>query len=164
MPSQACSPCRLSTLPNRFVPPRSRLPSWPVRVIHTHSSCLTSLLFLVQNLTYRHLNHTNLHHRLQIVTLARRHQDMVGMLISIGEPWVRRRRRTVEDRTVVDHLVETSMKCCVSRFVSMRLFLEENTHHAQCGEKGHYANHCRNRNVPGNRGGLDRAKRFGMED
>ncbi|KAF7293628.1 hypothetical protein MIND_01142100 [Mycena indigotica] len=26
----------------------------------------------------------------------------------------------------------------------------------KCGEKGHYANHCRNRNVPGNRGGLDR--------
>jgi len=27
----------------------------------------------------------------------------------------------------------------------------------KCGEKGHYANHCRNKNVPGNRGGLDRA-------
>lgn len=31
----------------------------------------------------------------------------------------------------------------------------------QCGEKGHYANHCRNRNVPGNRGGVDRSRRFG---
>ena len=29
----------------------------------------------------------------------------------------------------------------------------------QCGEKGHYANHCRNRNVPGNRGGVDRSMR-----
>ncbi|KAG0708960.1 hypothetical protein DFH29DRAFT_889887 [Suillus ampliporus] len=34
----------------------------------------------------------------------------------------------------------------------------------KCGEKGHYANHCRNRNVPGNRGGLDRSKRFGAMD
>ncbi|KAJ3750262.1 hypothetical protein DFH05DRAFT_1466633 [Lentinula detonsa] len=33
----------------------------------------------------------------------------------------------------------------------------------KCGEKGHYANHCRNRNIPGNRGGLDRRK-FGMDD
>jgi hypothetical protein len=64
----------------------------------------------------------------------------------------------------VDHLVETSMKCCASRLVSSRLFVEENANHTQCGEKGHYANHCRNRNVPGNRGGLDRAKRFGMDD
>ncbi|KAG5652177.1 hypothetical protein H0H81_006017 [Sphagnurus paluster] len=31
----------------------------------------------------------------------------------------------------------------------------------KCGEKGHYANHCRNRNVPGNRGGNERLKRFG---
>ncbi|CAA7266535.1 unnamed protein product [Cyclocybe aegerita] len=31
----------------------------------------------------------------------------------------------------------------------------------KCGEKGHYANHCRNRNVPGNRGGTERLKRFG---
>ncbi|KAI0322974.1 hypothetical protein OF83DRAFT_1273733 [Amylostereum chailletii] len=30
----------------------------------------------------------------------------------------------------------------------------------KCGEKGHYANHCRNRNVPGNRGGVERVKRF----
>ncbi|KAI5836100.1 hypothetical protein K523DRAFT_289996 [Schizophyllum commune Tattone D] len=29
----------------------------------------------------------------------------------------------------------------------------------KCGEKGHYANHCRNRNVPGNRGGQDRSMR-----
>ncbi|KAJ7103445.1 hypothetical protein B0H15DRAFT_812302 [Mycena belliarum] len=33
----------------------------------------------------------------------------------------------------------------------------------KCGEKGHYANHCRNRNVPGNRGGTERLKRFGEE-
>ncbi|TFK30534.1 hypothetical protein FA15DRAFT_662505 [Coprinopsis marcescibilis] len=33
----------------------------------------------------------------------------------------------------------------------------------KCGEKGHYANHCRNRNVPGNRGGVDRTKRFGED-
>ncbi|KAJ7181740.1 hypothetical protein C8R43DRAFT_279316 [Mycena crocata] len=33
----------------------------------------------------------------------------------------------------------------------------------KCGEKGHYANHCRNRNVPGNRGGTERIKRFGEE-
>ncbi len=26
----------------------------------------------------------------------------------------------------------------------------------QCGQYGHYANTCTNRNVPGNRGGLDR--------
>jgi len=26
----------------------------------------------------------------------------------------------------------------------------------KCGEKGHYANHCRNKNVPGYRGGVDR--------
>jgi len=32
---------------------------------------------------------------------------------------------------------------------------------SQCGEKGHYANHCRNRNVPGNRGGVDRSRRYG---
>ncbi|KAF7360146.1 mRNA 3'-end-processing protein YTH1 [Mycena venus] len=31
----------------------------------------------------------------------------------------------------------------------------------KCGEKGHYANHCRNRNVPGNRGGQERFKKFG---
>jgi hypothetical protein len=29
----------------------------------------------------------------------------------------------------------------------------------QCGERGHYANHCRNRNVPGNRGGVERSRR-----
>jgi hypothetical protein len=45
VPSQACSPCRLSTLPDRLVPPRSRLPSWPVRVIHTRSSHLSYLFF-----------------------------------------------------------------------------------------------------------------------
>ncbi|KAI0307714.1 hypothetical protein B0F90DRAFT_1676485 [Multifurca ochricompacta] len=28
----------------------------------------------------------------------------------------------------------------------------------KCGEKGHYANHCRNRNVPGNRGGIERRR------
>ncbi|KIY72869.1 hypothetical protein CYLTODRAFT_343357 [Cylindrobasidium torrendii FP15055 ss-10] len=28
----------------------------------------------------------------------------------------------------------------------------------KCGEKGHYANHCRNRNVPGSRGGVERRK------
>ncbi|KAJ7225443.1 hypothetical protein GGX14DRAFT_420505 [Mycena pura] len=33
----------------------------------------------------------------------------------------------------------------------------------KCGENGHYANHCRNRNVPGNRGGNERGKRFGEE-
>jgi cleavage and polyadenylation specificity factor subunit 4 len=26
----------------------------------------------------------------------------------------------------------------------------------KCGQMGHYANQCRNRNVPGNRGGLER--------
>ncbi|KAJ7631005.1 hypothetical protein FB45DRAFT_917190 [Roridomyces roridus] len=30
----------------------------------------------------------------------------------------------------------------------------------KCGERGHYANHCRNHNVPGNRGGQERQKRF----
>lgn len=34
----------------------------------------------------------------------------------------------------------------------------------KCGEKGHYANVCRNRNVPGNRGGLERSRRYGNED
>ncbi|KAG6333658.1 hypothetical protein ID866_5428 [Astraeus odoratus] len=34
----------------------------------------------------------------------------------------------------------------------------------KCGEKGHYANHCRNRNVPGNRGGIDRSRRYGGGD
>jgi len=29
----------------------------------------------------------------------------------------------------------------------------------KCGEKGHYANHCTNRNKPGNRGGIDRTTR-----
>ncbi|KAF9015257.1 hypothetical protein BDQ17DRAFT_1340745 [Cyathus striatus] len=33
----------------------------------------------------------------------------------------------------------------------------------KCGEKGHYANHCRNRNVPGNRGGQERSRRYGEE-
>lgn len=33
----------------------------------------------------------------------------------------------------------------------------------KCGEKGHYANHCRNRNVPGNRGGQERMRRPGEE-
>ncbi|KAF8273920.1 hypothetical protein EI94DRAFT_1769101 [Lactarius quietus] len=33
----------------------------------------------------------------------------------------------------------------------------------KCGEKGHYANHCRNRNVPGNRGGIER-RRYNGED
>jgi cleavage and polyadenylation specificity factor subunit 4 len=46
----------------------------------------------------------------------------------------------------------------------VRLFFDENTHILQCGEKGHYANHCRNRNVPGNRGGLDRARRYGATE
>ncbi|KAL9716153.1 RNA-binding component of cleavage and polyadenylation factor [Leucoagaricus gongylophorus] len=34
----------------------------------------------------------------------------------------------------------------------------------KCGEKGHYANHCRNRNVPGNRGGTERVRRYGGDD
>ncbi|KAL5534256.1 hypothetical protein ACEPAG_718 [Sanghuangporus baumii] len=34
----------------------------------------------------------------------------------------------------------------------------------KCGEKGHYANHCRNRNVPGFRGGMERRKYGGNED
>jgi len=29
----------------------------------------------------------------------------------------------------------------------------------KCGEKGHYANHCTNRNKPGNRGGVERITR-----
>ncbi|KAK0478404.1 hypothetical protein IW261DRAFT_1483362 [Armillaria novae-zelandiae] len=33
----------------------------------------------------------------------------------------------------------------------------------KCGEKGHYANHCRNRNVPGSRGGVER-RRYGGEE
>ncbi|KAJ3890300.1 hypothetical protein GG344DRAFT_88979 [Lentinula edodes] len=33
----------------------------------------------------------------------------------------------------------------------------------KCGEKGHYANHCRNRNLPGNRGGMERRK-FGVDE
>ncbi|KAF9569663.1 hypothetical protein CPC08DRAFT_677288 [Agrocybe pediades] len=33
----------------------------------------------------------------------------------------------------------------------------------KCGEKGHYANHCRNRNVPGNRGGSERIKKYGEQ-
>ncbi|KAK7058890.1 RNA-binding component of cleavage and polyadenylation factor [Paramarasmius palmivorus] len=33
----------------------------------------------------------------------------------------------------------------------------------KCGEKGHYANHCRNRNVPGNRGGIERSRRIGED-
>ena len=28
--------------------------------------------------------------------------------------------------------------------------------YSQCGQYGHYANQCRNRNVPGNRGGIER--------
>ncbi|KIJ45635.1 hypothetical protein M422DRAFT_166281 [Sphaerobolus stellatus SS14] len=34
----------------------------------------------------------------------------------------------------------------------------------KCGKNGHYANHCPNRNVPGNRGGLDRTSRGGRFD
>ncbi|KAJ7069883.1 hypothetical protein C8F01DRAFT_1016080 [Mycena amicta] len=34
----------------------------------------------------------------------------------------------------------------------------------KCGEKGHYANHCRNRNVPGNRGGLERTTPYTRYD
>jgi cleavage and polyadenylation specificity factor subunit 4 len=40
------------------------------------------------------------------------------------------------------------------------LFLKVLTSLPQCGEKGHYANHCRNRNVPGNRGGTERVRRY----
>ncbi|KAF8520329.1 hypothetical protein BU17DRAFT_46490 [Hysterangium stoloniferum] len=34
----------------------------------------------------------------------------------------------------------------------------------KCGKHGHYANHCPNRNVPGNRGGLDRATQRRFDD
>jgi len=34
----------------------------------------------------------------------------------------------------------------------------------KCGKNGHYANHCPNRNVPGNRGGLDRGTQRRYED
>ena len=37
--------------------------------------------------------------------------------------------------------------------------LIDGLNHIKCGEKGHYANHCTNRNKPGNRGGIDRATR-----
>ena len=30
----------------------------------------------------------------------------------------------------------------------------------KCGERGHYANHCTRKNVPGNRGGIDRSSRY----
>lgn len=60
--------------------------------------------------------------------------------------------------------VGTSTKSCVSRSgVSLRglLLLQLTTFEIKCGEKGHYANHCTNRNKPGNRGGIDRTtKRF----
>lgn len=48
--------------------------------------------------------------------------------------------------------------CYKVRSISSRSKFEL-TLSAQCGEKGHYANHCRNRNVPGNRGGMDRGPR-----
>ncbi|GJJ15890.1 hypothetical protein Clacol_010168 [Clathrus columnatus] len=34
----------------------------------------------------------------------------------------------------------------------------------KCGKNGHYANHCPNRNVPGNRGGLDRSSQRRHDD
>lgn len=36
----------------------------------------------------------------------------------------------------------------------------------QCGQKGHYANTCRNKNVPGNRGGQERGtyRPYGNDD
>lgn len=50
--------------------------------------------------------------------------------------------------------------------VSPTLLLDkgDNRPLVKCGEKGHYANHCRNRNVPGNRGGNERVKRYGGSD
>ena len=61
----------------------------------------------------------------------------------------------------------TLMKFCASRSAqpSCRTMAIIKTYHfCQCGEKGHYANHCRNRNVPGNRGGNERMKSYGEWD
>ena len=58
--------------------------------------------------------------------------------------------------------VATWTRCFASRCVVSGMFIELSCLClSQCGEKGHYANHCRNRNVPGNRGGVERApKRY----
>ena len=57
---------------------------------------------------------------------------------------------------------ETWTRCSASRYglVIITGFFHRSSV-LQCGEKGHYANPCRNRNVPGNRGGVERApKRY----
>jgi len=61
----------------------------------------------------------------------------------------------------LDPRVETWTTCSVSRSGSRTVYLVHffNVFKRQCGEKGHYANHCRNRNVPGNRGGIEIKKR-----
>ena len=59
----------------------------------------------------------------------------------------------------------TWTKSCVSRYGdSLRAYFpsvltDDNLNQIKCGEKGHYANHCTNRNKPGNRGGIDRTTR-----
>lgn len=57
--------------------------------------------------------------------------------------------------------------CFKVRFFSRLISEFSSRHHFfhtfKCGEKGHYANHCRNRNVPGNRGGTERVRRYGED-
>jgi cleavage and polyadenylation specificity factor subunit 4 len=165
VPSQACSPCRLPTLHNWLLPTRTRLPSRPVRVIDTYLSSSTNLLFrspkpnLPSPKSYEPPSPPSNRDLGPPPPGYGRYADfdrggaMGPQVMPHGGP-----NGSGPPRRNLDDVL------CFKVCLHSSLFQEKYTHHTKCGEKGHYANHCRNRNVPGNRGGLDRSKRFGGTD
>ena len=100
--------------------------------------------------------------RFLTVNLGRHPQDMVGMLtMTVPFHKVVFLVRRAGHRVLVDGI---SMKLCASSVEKVSSFTVLCSSVDIVPTDGHYANHCPNRNVPGNRGGMDRTTQRKFDD
>ena len=122
--------------------------------------------FLVLNLDYLLPKLMSRHRHQLIENWGHLLLDMVVMLTLVGElvptpVWGRAEEAQV-DPPDLGGILKMSSALRYVFFVEYPQLLTDMV--LQCGEKGHYANHCTRKMVPGNRGGLDRhSRRYGDE-
>jgi carboxypeptidase C (cathepsin A) len=139
MSSETCAARGMSIVPYRFLSAGARLPTWAVSCDFCCIDRVSTTIAL--NLDYHHQRHTK----------RRPYRPLTGLRRLVTEDMV----NSTETFKAAMPILEVRMglsegiwtKFYVSRYRVFQNQIVSQPTALQCGEKGHYANHCRNRNV-----------------
>lgn len=140
--------------------------SWPVSICHILLPLLvTNVLHVAQSLIYLPRQHMPHSLRRRIANWVLHHLDMVDMLTMIVRLIQQALQALQADLLVPVDVISTTLFALNAVKVSLRSgYLYCSLIISIVFVDGHYANHCPNRNVPGNRGGMDRTTQRKFED